>query len=68
METKFYQNNFVEKFFFKKKYFSLDKVLLQLIFSKFFLAKNRINKKYILGMYKEITLPIESSLIEKLKK
>ena len=58
METKFYQNNFVEKFF-KKKYFSLDKVLLQLIFSKFFLAKNRINKKYILGMYKEITLPMK---------
>lgn len=62
--TKFYKNNFSENFYFRNKN-DLDIILLQYIIHSQFI--NNFHKKIIIGSYKNIIIPVEFSLYDKLK-
>lgn len=64
LKTKFYNNNFFENFYFKGKD-NLNHIIIQFIMSKHFLYN--INKNYILGLHKSVTIPINSDLYKNLK-
>ena len=64
LKTKFYNNNFLEKFYFRGKD-NLNNIIIQFIVSKHFLYS--VNKKYILGLHKNVIIIININLYKNLK-